>query len=226
MSISHFSINSSLHPTTPSVHRSCINIHIIQSSRDSVFQRLHPDFASFTEDNIFPSYSLVLAIRCGGIDWQVSFMAQICSPPLSLLSRIEQLDIQEQIDLLESALQVGMDNIEWLDFFHPFTIVQTLNISGEFRSSIARTQRGIDHGVTCFGRSLPRGILSIWTGAERRRAIRNCTAALWSPYHCPPPGKVSSCRHTAHLDGLQRHRATGTHVPSPPHHLFQVTPRT
>jgi hypothetical protein len=66
-----------------------------------------------------------------GIDWQVSSMTQIYSHLSTLLSRIEQLDIQEQIGLLESPLQVDMDNTQRLDLFHPFTAVQTLHISRE-----------------------------------------------------------------------------------------------
>jgi hypothetical protein len=63
---------------------------------------------------------------------------------LSLLSRIERLGIQGYIDLLESTLQVDMDDTQLLGLFYPFPVVQTLSIFHEFRSLIASDLQGLD----------------------------------------------------------------------------------
>jgi hypothetical protein len=84
-----------------------------------------------------------LELRCGGVDWQVSSMAQICGQCSFLLSGIKQLDIRGHMDLLESTLQVDMDNTQWLELFHPFSAVQTLSISPEFRSFIVSALQGL-----------------------------------------------------------------------------------
>ncbi|KAH9970967.1 ribonuclease III domain-containing protein [Lactifluus volemus] len=84
-----------------------------------------------------------LELRCGGVDWQVSSMAQICDQCSFLLSGIKQLDIRGHMDLEESALQVDMDNTQWLELFHQFAAVQTLRISPEFRSFIVSALQGL-----------------------------------------------------------------------------------
>jgi hypothetical protein len=84
-----------------------------------------------------------LELRCKGVDWQVSSMAQICGQCSFLLSGIEQLDIRGDVDLLGSTLQVDMDNTQWLELFHPFTAVQTLSISREFQPFIASALQGL-----------------------------------------------------------------------------------
>ncbi|KAH9974241.1 hypothetical protein BGW80DRAFT_172613 [Lactifluus volemus] len=82
-------------------------------------------------------FSFIFQVKCKGIDWQLSSMEQICSHFSLLLSRIERLDIQDQLESSESPLQVDMDNTQWLELFDPFAAVRTLCISRKFRSSIA-----------------------------------------------------------------------------------------
>jgi hypothetical protein len=76
-----------------------------------------------------------LEIRCRGLDWQVSSMAQICSQLSFLLSSVEQLDIfyDDPISTLED---VNIDNTQWLELFQPFTAVRTLHISQDLKSFI------------------------------------------------------------------------------------------
>jgi hypothetical protein len=80
-----------------------------------------------------PLPRLKLGIKCGGLDWQVSSMAQIFSQFSSLLSSAEQLDISGHHD---PTLQVDMNNTQWLELFHAFIAVRTLRISHPLRSLI------------------------------------------------------------------------------------------
>ena len=45
--------------------------------------------------------------------------------------------------LLESTLQVDMDNTQWLELFYSFAAVQTLRISREFQLFIVSALRGL-----------------------------------------------------------------------------------
>ncbi|KAH9958200.1 hypothetical protein BC827DRAFT_1156896 [Russula dissimulans] len=79
-------------------------------------------------------YFLSLRIPCGGLDWQISSMAQICSQS-SLLSSVEHLDIRA--DFLRLDWQGDMDSSLWLELFRSFTSVKMLGISGELGPHVA-----------------------------------------------------------------------------------------
>jgi hypothetical protein len=89
---------------------------------------------------------LFLGNGCEELDWQVSYLAQICSQFSFLLSTIEQLDIVDHNNLIPletddvsrvySNPKVDMDNAQWLELFQPFIAVHTLRISRHFQSLI------------------------------------------------------------------------------------------
>jgi hypothetical protein len=87
-----------------------------------------------------PLPRLEVRVKCKGLDWQVSSMAQIFSQFSSLLSSAEQLDISGSSG---STLQVDTDNTQWLELFHPFTAVRTLRISHPLRSLIVPALQGL-----------------------------------------------------------------------------------
>jgi F-box-like len=77
---------------------------------------------------------LIFKISCRGVDWQISSLAQICNQlsELFIISSIEHLSIYEGFGtrgMVSSTLQDVMDETQWLELFHPFTTVRTLNIS-------------------------------------------------------------------------------------------------
>ncbi|KAH9970596.1 hypothetical protein BGW80DRAFT_1253890 [Lactifluus volemus] len=90
-----------------------------------------------------PSEYLTFEISCGGVDWQVSSMAQICNQLSFLLSGIEQLKIYRKPDMPASTFQVDMDDTQWLELFHPFTALQTLGIYGPLQSLIVSALQGL-----------------------------------------------------------------------------------
>ena len=79
-----------------------------------------------------PPNKLQLRIYCRVVYWQVGSMAQICNQLSFLLSIIEQLDIQVGHFSQKSTWQIGMEGMEWLELFRPFTAVRTLRISRDF----------------------------------------------------------------------------------------------
>ncbi|KAH9956813.1 hypothetical protein BGW80DRAFT_1386006, partial [Lactifluus volemus] len=76
---------------------------------------------------------------CGAVDWQVSSVTQICNQLSFVLSRIEQLSIDEQ----GWTLQDNIGDTQWLELFQPFTAVRTLVI---FNNAFWSGLRGLSGG--------------------------------------------------------------------------------
>ena len=77
---------------------------------------------------LYGSVELVVAIQCEGLDWQLSFLEQVCTSCLPFLSMLKDLYIYEH----EYSNADWKDTIEhrlWLGLLHPFTTVKNLYIS-------------------------------------------------------------------------------------------------
>ena len=89
-----------------------------------------------------PEYSygiLDVKILCRELDWQVSSIEQVCTPPWPLFSTLEVLYIFERFENPDSPPD-WKDNIEdtlWLELLHPFTAVKNLYLFEKFASLIA-----------------------------------------------------------------------------------------
>jgi hypothetical protein len=68
---------------------------------------------------------------------------QVFTQPLSLLSRVIELDIDIDPDTHLMDSEVFVDNPGGLDLFNPFTAVHTLHLSGEQPSFIVSSLRGL-----------------------------------------------------------------------------------
>ena len=73
---------------------------------------------------------------CQVSDWQLSFLAQMCTLPLRLLLTMENLYIDgglyPQLDWKDD-----IEDSEWLDLLHPFTAVKNLYLSRQFAPRVA-----------------------------------------------------------------------------------------
>ncbi|KAH9976486.1 hypothetical protein BJV74DRAFT_862097 [Russula compacta] len=86
------------------------------------------------------SSRLRLEINCQDADWQISSMAQLCSQLSPLLTRVEQLDIRENI--YEEAWQRnGIDPMQWIELFDPFPGVQSLCVYDKLTRLVAHALR-------------------------------------------------------------------------------------
>jgi F-box-like len=79
-------------------------------------------------------------IRCERLDWQVFSIAQICSQILSFRSSVESLNIMYYGD---SHSEDEIDPRVWLQLFHSFTSVQSLEIPAMLEPFIAPTLQGL-----------------------------------------------------------------------------------
>jgi hypothetical protein len=94
-----------------------------------------------------PYDDLSFQISCRGVDWQVSSVAQLCNQLSGsfITSSIEILNIHESSGMSPSTLEDIMDEAQWLELFHPFTAVRSLNISisQAMQSHVVSALRGL-----------------------------------------------------------------------------------
>ena len=65
-------------------------------------------------------------VLCKAFDWKISFLVQICSQLLPLLSGVEWLAIFS--NMLQMDFPDDLDHTQWLEIFRPFIAVQSLDI--------------------------------------------------------------------------------------------------
>jgi hypothetical protein len=104
--------------------------------------------ASFTLEQqalLVSAASVRVAISCSVPDWQLSFLAQVGTSCLPLLSTTESLYIYEQLQL---DWKDGIENIEWLELLLPFTAVKDVYLSKQFAPRIAPALQELTEGGT------------------------------------------------------------------------------
>jgi len=94
---------------------------------------------------VFDDAGLLLRILCTEQDWQLSSMAHLYNSFASHVATLEQLCIREGLEDSDSRpqfqAQVDMDDIQWLEFFQPFTAVKDLYLSEEISLPVVRALR-------------------------------------------------------------------------------------
>jgi hypothetical protein len=89
-----------------------------------------------------------LRISCRELDWQLSSLAQVCSPFLTLFSTtLERLDIREiQNWRPRGQGDSDMDDSQWLEVLRPFASVKDLYLSKRLAIRIAPALQGLAAG--------------------------------------------------------------------------------
>jgi hypothetical protein len=70
-----------------------------------------------------------LYIWCGGLEQQLSSLAQVCSSLSPLISTLEELQILEYRNLILSHQQDDTENARWLGLLRPFTALKNLYLT-------------------------------------------------------------------------------------------------
>ena len=107
------------------------------------FQALNKARLVFGDDGVrveslLPSLTSRLRISCRGLDWQLSSLAQVLTSFTPSVYRVEQLYIHSS-GYLPSRLQDEIENMQWLEIFHPFSAVKKLFVCQEFAPCIGST---------------------------------------------------------------------------------------
>ena len=74
------------------------------------------------------SRRLELRIQCGELDWQLSSLAQFCSPSFPLISTLEELEIRV-FKLSSSHWKDDMGHTRWLELLDSFTALKNLYLT-------------------------------------------------------------------------------------------------
>ena len=74
--------------------------------------------------NTFDGRRVTVGISCGMLDWQLSFLEQVCTSSLPPLSVLDDLYITNY-----RSLGDDIDSLSWLELLHPFTTVKNLYLS-------------------------------------------------------------------------------------------------
>jgi hypothetical protein len=86
-------------------------------------------------------------ILCQGLDWQVSFVEQVCTSCLPLLSMLEDLYTYEST-VYQPDWEGDTENGLWLQLLHPFTSVKNLYLSEQFALRIGPALQELAEGRT------------------------------------------------------------------------------
>ena len=80
------------------------------------------------QSQIVGDVELKVSILCEGLDWQLSFLEQLCTPCLTFLSTLKHLYIRESLSS-RSGWKDNIENRVWRELLHGFTTVKNLYIS-------------------------------------------------------------------------------------------------
>ena len=100
------------------------------------------DFDQYGVLIIFPPQTGVfdktfaLRISCRVLEWQLSSLAQLLTSLLPSFYTVEQVYVYTIVDL-SSQWQNDIENVQWLEIFHPLTTVKNLYVCKEFVQCIA-----------------------------------------------------------------------------------------
>ena len=90
---------------------------------------------------------LDVGISCGELDWQISFLEQVCTSYLPPLSALEDLYISEYPHW-QPVWEDNIDSALWLELFRPFTTVKDLFLSEKIALWVASALQELVGGRT------------------------------------------------------------------------------
>ena len=83
--------------------------------------------------------TLNIAVLCGHLDWQVSFVAQIFNSLSQIFSAVERLTLNHKVHVWSSEEHNKVDRTEWHKFLRPFKNVKSLHISDGLVEQLSRS---------------------------------------------------------------------------------------
>jgi hypothetical protein len=83
--------------------------------------------------------TLNIAVLCGHLDWQVSFVAQIFNSLSQIFSAVERLTVKHKVHVRSSEEHNKVDRTEWHKFLRPFKNVKSLHIGDGLVEQLSRS---------------------------------------------------------------------------------------
>jgi hypothetical protein len=93
------------------------------------------------------SEKLSLHINCQPLDWQVDSAAQVCSALWRVLSSVEELTVDLDVDGMPSDWKNALDDMLWHDLLLPFTGVKKLRIGSSLTFELSQALHSVTGGL-------------------------------------------------------------------------------
>jgi len=93
-------------------------------------------------------YELGIGIQCTALDWQLSSLDQVCTSSLPLVSTLKDLYLYIENSIPRLRWQDDVENTQWLELLHPFSVVKNLYLSEEIVLRIAPALQELVGGRT------------------------------------------------------------------------------
>ena len=110
-------------------------------------ERANVNFLSRTSQPTAMDIKLNVEIICRGLDWQLSFVEQVCTSCFTSLSMAEDLYIY-RMRFSGQERRGKIENEHWVELLHPFTGVKKLCLSGGFARHIGPALQELVEGRT------------------------------------------------------------------------------
>ena len=90
---------------------------------------------------------LSLLVNCERLDWQIDSATQICSALGNILSVVEELTLDLEVDGLRSGWESTLDNMLWHELLLPFIQVKKLHIGSSLVLELSRALESVAGGL-------------------------------------------------------------------------------
>jgi hypothetical protein len=140
-------------PTCPSLSPARKNLELAQSTHAQV--RFHINKVDIELGCEKKERRSNLSISCKWLDWQASHLAQILGQSPAMISKVDNISIDNADLQFEPGLQDDMDDTDWLELLRPFTAAKTLQGSKQLAVHIARALDGVSGDSEMVTKILP-----------------------------------------------------------------------
>ena len=90
---------------------------------------------------------LSLRVNCKPLDWQMDSMTQVCSALAGVLSTVEELTLDLDVDGIPSDWENTLDNTVWHELLLPFVGVKKLRISSSLSLQLSQALEAVSGGL-------------------------------------------------------------------------------
>ena len=88
-----------------------------------------------------------LRVNCEPLDWQIDSVTQVCDALGDVLSTVEELTLDLNVDGMLSDWENTLDNVAWQELLLPFIGVKKLHIGSSLTLELSKALESVDEGL-------------------------------------------------------------------------------
>ena len=88
-----------------------------------------------------------LRVNCEPLDWQIDSVTQVCDALGDVLSSVEELTLDLNVDGMSSDWENTLDNVAWHELLLPFIGVKKLHIGSSLTLELSKALESVDEGL-------------------------------------------------------------------------------